>query len=420
MLGKWMFKSGEKELIWVPHNVNDATQVPAGATVHRKSDKVWNDSDWGVDEYRAIQAKASLPKQAKKPRPPRAPLPENEDERKAVIAAAKAKRHAERQVIYEQRKAQLDLLHEHTMAMFKHARAWDLVDPTTQRYTTMIYGIMEDILDNQASLKLQKNAKLTAMGKTGTAKEREIELRKETTYAIPTDTWEGPTGYLAHIDNLCKRCGVYNTLGLKLPAEDSGKKRSLYVAGLFLAHAKEVIMNAITHELTKKAKEGTANPMECGFVNASHDAWGILRKIRGKDSYPKKLKSIFEDSRVVEAWTKHVRAMERAEFKKLHPKKELPKHLHDKAPPQVPGQGKKGANGGGSSAKEIEEALKIYQIMRHLPGNHQGVHHSARPPSGKPHGHAAGRGRGGGRGGGAGRPPAATQSYMQGYSYYCD
>ena len=427
-LGKWMFVPGESDLVWAPHDATDYLEKPTDKSFHKKGQAEWANNAWGKDEYIAIQNAANTPAQPKKARTPRTPLPTDTAERKEVIRQAREKRQHEQSIIHKKRVDALDIIHSQTMNTFLSCDAWDLRDQHGTKIT-FIHHIITDIIELQGALKSHKNEILKELGKEGTSKEREIALRNQVTRQIVKEAWTQRNGYFDQIDMLCTRNDFFNTLGKTLPQNNPNGSYYLTVAIMFLAKAKEVIMSATLRGLVKKAKEGLADNNECTFINQSHEALTIVRKIKGKDSYPKQPKPIFADTPAILAWTKHVRALEIELFRKRHGDKELPKRLHDKAPPQVKGQGKKGKEGkghGGGGAGSFEEFTKMYKAWEHMQKtqHHQPVHHSSQPPKGNP---SVPSGvppppRPGGR-----RPnmtppppPRGAKSYMQGYTYCCD
>lgn len=412
-LGKWMWHPQFPKQVWVPDEAEGNMYAkPAHVPYQLKPEKgeAWDPNAWGKADY--DRKAAPQPKQTDK-------KPKSTDP--AVKAQESLARKQARQERYDALNKIKKDIRDQAWAIFMKQRAWD----------ARIYPIMKLVKDLQEDVKKQKNERIAELKGTGTSKTRLVDLHKETSHVIDPSVWGGPEGYLEEIDKFCQHVGVMNMMGKKLPRANADGSYYLSVTAMFLSKAKEVVLTGTLHAKAVRAKAGIADAQECDFINLSYQANDVMAKLRGKDKYPKKLNMHLEDTPVVEAWKDHEREIDGMIFHALHPGKKLPKHLSLRPPPQPRGPGKKGKEGGGKGhggggGASFEQFAKMYQAWEHMQKtqHHHPIHHSSQPPKGDPHGvpgpprpPAGGRGR---RIPAVPPAPPRAQSYMQGYTYYCD
>lgn len=371
-LSEWGFAPGHTEMIWIPHGQH-GQNVPEGVKVHYKSNKVWDSSDWGYDEYiqkmaQSHRQKSEIPKQE---RPRMTP-----DERK-IWKAGMAEQRQETRML---RSKHVKALHEKAYQILIENQAWD----------DEIFPVITSITDKLSQAKAQSKQKiedLKAAGVKGSAKTK--ALHAETSNYIHDDRWAQK---LSQIDGFCTRNNLINTLGTTLPAKHENGTRYLSVEIMFLSKAKQVIMSGILHLMTVKAKAGAATQAQCEFVNTSYKANDIIIKLRGKDRFLHKYDTKLEDSAALEACRRMILKLEVSRFRQLHrnsKKKTLPKHLRYAPPAQTSKHGKKKdkKGSGHSSQKEEQEVKRIISILHREQNakHHHAKRHHKHQEQDRPH-----------------------------------
>ena len=421
-LGAWMYHPDHNRPVWVPESAKgDPNAKPRGVPFQEKPGKgeEWDPHAWGKDEYdekSAKKPKSTEPKTRTKMTPDqRAQAKLEKIERKKTRSDAVKKLHAE------------------CYKILMRNNAWDMVDSYGHKITHAEI-ILTELTRLQELVQTQRTIRKAALKEAGgNHKSREKTLHEETTSVIVKTDWYGDRGWFAAIGHFCKMYNLTNTLGMQLPDEAESGAQYLSTASLLLSKAKEVIMDGILHSKAQKAKVSTLTQDECDFINKSYQAKTLINKNRGKDKPPQAPKKDLPDCAEVEKWKKHIRDLEARLFTQQHPEVPLPKHLQDRPPPkpQEPSKKKKGKGGKEhrSQAEDIEEIMLIKQFLdmhkkKATPHHHHPVTPSTHPPKGDPRGvpgpprpPAGGRGR---RIPTAPPPPPRAQSYMQGYTYYCD
>lgn len=226
-----------------------------------------------------------------------------------------------------------------------------------------------------------------------TAKQRNTRLH-ELTVATIKDTKSFPImESLKTLDEACEKHGFENTVGTTLPDAAPDGDYYVFVALNFLSAVKKMIMKLALAEATKRIKKGETGDFTqkiYDFVNYSLQG-NDLRNRLAKKGYPRPVPKGLADTDVMIKWTKRIRELERAAFRKLKPGKKLPKRLQD---PRGKGRGKKGKgkrgkrNNGSNNSDLVVELMKtvLQHRNRNKPGkrHRQPKRHTFDGPSGDP------------------------------------
>lgn len=362
-LGEWMMHPKHAKPVWVPTGEVDVFNIPSGMVYQEKGNETWRTDMWGHDDHKARYDHSKKAKEDRKG--------ETKEQRKRRLADTKDERAA-------RRKQNMDTM---TKARGQALRA--IVQQDMSPYVDQnILAIMASVEPEKMILQKRKNdAILQAKARYGSeaGKSKKIDMAVHALKANILETFRSRGGQehtwqsmLNEIDAFVKKNNLENIVGTELPTHDPTTGDCFLMVYLkFLGQMKKQIMTAFLKICRDKMKAMAAGSLPNNlykFVNASNLA-NELRKRNVKARYPSKSKKFLPDATAMDDWDKHVRALERAAYKKIHPNGKLPKRLREDRPKN---KGKKGKGGHGAGHGGGGTTLVINGVTVTLPGNQRG------------------------------------------------
>ena len=346
-MGTWMWHPDHKKEVWVPDGVHSVFEKPEGDKFQEKGETEWAQNAWGSDDYKRRYNMSRMPKGSRQK--------ETSDERK--------KRRDDMQKLLTEARE----------------KAYETALSDYSAVPDNIKGILRFTEGCKSSVTRTKNEKIEQL-KQGSkvGKEKNMELHETLVNVLkPTSTTADWPKRLLVIKSFCEEVKFENIVGTDLPPCDPSGACYLFVALSFLSQVKKQIMTCLLATARKKIAAKTfettvERDATYNFVNYSYLA-NDLRKRLTKDKYPKKPNKDFADTPVMITWSKKVRAMERAAYKKLHPRAKIPKRLKDAPGKREGKKSKKGRGGRGDGIMPaVEKAIREVILGKGGRRNNQG------------------------------------------------
>ena len=342
-MGTWMWHPDHKKEVWVPDGVHSVFDKPEGDKFQEKGETEWAQNAWGSDDYKRRYEMSRMPKGTKKKETPEERKKRREDMQKLLTDARK--------------------------------KAYEAVLSADSPVPKNLKEILQFTEACKTNITKTKNDKIEELKDKKVGKEKNMELHETRVNVLKQKAdW---LRRLQIINSFSEEAKFENIVGTDLPPCDPNGACYLFVALSFLSQVKKQIMTCLLATARKKiAAKSYATTAErdetFNFVNYSYLA-NDLRKRLTKDKYPKKLKKDFVDTPDMITWSKKVRALERAAYKKLHPRAKIPKRLKDAPGKREGKKSNKGRGGrGGGIMPAVEEAIREAILGKGGRRNNQG------------------------------------------------
>lgn len=360
-LGMWLWHPGHEKPVWVPpDDIYSTFQLPPGHVFQEKGQTQWAANAWGKDEYerRYKIARGLIP---------------NEKETKEQRAVRRQKMNDLKTKAYE-------------MAYAVATKQNSAILPSD------VITILKNLEARRKATVDRKNEKLDeikgeaeaskANGTSMTSKARNAKLHELKVNTLKTVTGFSIKDILEKLDNACKAYGFQNTVGTDPPPENTDGTHYVFVALDFLGKVKKMIMNLALAAARKKIKAGEFSPTAekrdlYDFVNYCYQGNDLRNRLANKKKgrYPRPVPKGLADTEAMTKWTTHVREVERAAYRVLHPGKKLPKRLQDPRKGRgKKGKGKKGKGKGGGDASDLLNKIAEAVVEKMESKNNKGKH----------------------------------------------